>query len=266
MQASTCISEGLESSVSVMRCICKPTVLALLTATSSMQLARCEEAIMRTPDGRYLVELNGATVALTDDGPRNQQIGFYVSAPPGSSPLHFYLDDLLGDPDRYARRLRSSEWSEVSVSSSTNHPHEIIGIPVARGVYRVGIFAGVDKNCETSRRAWSRLRDAALDVPADQYGWTRQESATLPVETRFIKFLNEGDRRTSRYRVIECEFSGGCSTRACRDGLTAWIKFYSSNKPRNEDYSVKEFDQQIDSGKNVLERMLVDKSVDLSLP
>lgn len=101
---------------------------------------------------------------------------------------------------------------------------------------------------------------------ADQDGWTRQEYSKSTGETMFIKFLDQGERRASRYYAVHCEFSGGCSTRACRDGLTAWVKFYSSNKPRNEDYLVSEFDEQIASGKKVLERLLVDRSVDLSHP
>jgi hypothetical protein len=83
-------------------------------------------------------------------------------------------------------------------------------------------------------------------------------------EMMFIRFLDEGDRRTSRYYAVHCGPSGACSTRACRDRLTAWIAFYSSDKPRGEDYSVRDFDEQIASGKSVLEHLLVDRSVDLS--
>jgi hypothetical protein len=244
--------------------IWKTAVLALLAATSSIPIARCEEAIKRAPDGRYLVDLNGVTVALPDEDPKDQQTDFDVSTPPGSSPLHFYRNDLLHDPERLAPRLRSSDWRSVSVGSSSNHPREIIGIPVARGVNRVGILVGVDKNCEAWLDGWSRLRDAAVDLGTDQYGWTRQEFSKSTGDTMFIRFLDEGDRRTSRYYAVHCGFNGGCSTRACHDGLTAWIEFYSSDKPRGEDYSVKEFDQQIASGKSVLERLLVDRSVDLS--
>src|SRR3954451_7274661 len=100
-----------------MSLIWKTAVLAFLVA-SSISIARCEEAIKRAPDGRYLVDLNGVTVALPDEDPKDQQTGFYVSTPPGSSPLHFYLNDLLHDPERLAPRLRSSEWSSVSVGSS----------------------------------------------------------------------------------------------------------------------------------------------------
>jgi hypothetical protein len=39
-----------------------------------------------------------------------------------------------------------------------------------------------------------------------------------------------------------------------------------SNKPKGEDYSVKDFDQQIASGIKVLEHMLLGKPVDLSHP
>lgn len=246
--------------------IWKTAVLALLAATSSMSIARCEETIKRAPDGRYLVDLNGVTVALPDDDPKDQQTGFYESTPPGRSPLHFYLNDLLHDPERLAPRLRSSEWSSVSVGSSSNRPREVIGIPVARGVNRVGILVGVDKNCESWLAGWSRLRDAAVGLVPDQYGWSRQEVSKSTGETMLIRFLDEGDRRTSRYYAVHCGFNGGCSTRACRDGLTAWIAFYSSDKPRGEDYAVREFDEQIASGKRVLELLLVGRSVDLSHP
>ncbi|MBW7970670.1 hypothetical protein [Bradyrhizobium sp. BR 10289] len=245
-----------------MSAIWKTAVLALLAATSSISIALCEEAIKRAPDGRYLVDLNGVTVALPDEDPKNQQTGFYVSTPPGRSPLHFYLHDLLHDPDRLVPKLRSSEWSSVSVGG--HHSLEIIGIPVARGVNGVGILVGVDKNCEAWLAGWSRLRDAAVDLAPDQYGWTRQEFSKSTGETMFIRFLDEGDRRTSRYYAVHCGFDGGCSTRACRDGLTARIAFYSSDKPRGQDYSVREFDEQIASGRSVLERLLVNRTVDLS--
>lgn len=246
--------------------IWKAKILALLAATSSISIALCEEAIKRAPDGRYLVDLNGVTVALPEEDPKDRQTGFYISTPPGRSPIHFYLDDLLHDPERLAPRLRSSEWSSVSVGSSSDHPREIIGITVARGVNRLGILVGVDKNCESWLAGWSRLRAAAVDLAPDQYGWTRQEFSKSTGETMFIRFLDEGDRRTGRYYAVHCAFNGGCSTRACRNGLTAWIAFYSSDKPRGEDYSVREFDEQIASGKSVLERLLVDRSVDLSHP
>ena len=103
-------------------------------------------------------------------------------------------------------------------------------------------------------------------MATDQYGWTRQEFSQRPTATMFIKFLDKGDRRTSRYYAVECDFSGGCSTRACHNGLTAWLAFYSANTNRGEDYAVMEFDQQIASGKNALERLLVNRSVDLSHP
>ena len=78
----------------------KTAVLALLVA-SSISIARCEEAIKRASDGRYLVDLNGVTVALPDEDPKDQQTGFYVASPPGKSPFHFYLNDLLRDPERF---------------------------------------------------------------------------------------------------------------------------------------------------------------------
>lgn len=56
--------------------IWKIAVLALLAATSSISIARCEEAIKRTPDGRYLVDMNGVTVALPDEDPKDRQTGF----------------------------------------------------------------------------------------------------------------------------------------------------------------------------------------------
>lgn len=150
------------------------------------------------------------------------------------------------------------------MGSPSHPPCEIIGIPVARGVNRAGLLVGVDKNCEAWQAGWSRLRDAAVNLAPDQYGWTRQEFSKSTGETMFIRFLDEGDRRISRYYAVRCGFDGGCSTRACRDGLTAWIAFCSSDKPRGEDYSVREFDEQIASGKSVLERLLVDRPLDLS--
>jgi hypothetical protein len=53
---------------------------------------------------------------------------------------------------------------------------------------------------------------------------------------------------------------------ACHDDLTTWIRIYSSNKIRGEDFAVKNFDEQIASGIKVLERMLVDHPIDLSRP
>lgn len=247
--------------------IWKTTVLALLAATSSISIARCDEAIKRTPDGRYLVDLNGVTIALPDEYPKEQQTRFYVSTPPGSSPFGFYLNDLLRDPERLSPRLRSSEWSSVGVGTSTTHPHEIIGIPVVRGVNRVSVrVGGVYTYCEEWVRSLSSLRDIALDLAADQYGWTRQEVSKRPTYTIFIKFLDESARRTSRYYALQCDFSGTCSTVACRDGLSTSISFYSSNKIQDVDYSVKEFDQQVESGKKVLERMLVGRTIDFSQP
>jgi hypothetical protein len=53
---------------------------------------------------------------------------------------------------------------------------------------------------------------------------------------------------------------------ACHDDLTAWVRFYSSNKPRGEDFAVKSFDGQIASGTKVLERMLVNQCSMRRLP
>lgn len=168
---------------------------------------------------------------------RTGRPAFYVSTPAGSNPLQFYLNDLLHDPERLASRLRSSEWSSVSVGSSSNHPRGIIGIPIARGVNRVGVLVGVDKNCEAWLAGWSRRRDAPVDLATDQYGWTRQEFSKSTGETMFIRFLDEGGRRTSRYYAVHCGFNGG---------------FHAGMY------------EQIASGKSVLEHLLVDRSVDLS--
>ena len=80
----------------------------------------------------------------------------------------------------------------------------------------------------------------------------------------FIKFLDGGDRAKSSYYPLSCGFSGGCSIYACHDGLSAWVSFYSSNKPKGDDYAVKDFDRQIASGIKVLEHMVLSRSVDLS--
>jgi hypothetical protein len=61
-------------------------------------------------------------------------------------------------------------------------------------------------------------------------------------------------------------YFGSCSLRAHHGNFTAWISFYSANKLRGEDYVVKDFDQRIASGIKVLEHMLVNESVNLSLP
>ncbi|MCK1537476.1 MULTISPECIES: hypothetical protein [unclassified Bradyrhizobium] len=243
----------------------KTAVLAFLVA-SSISIARCEEAIKRASDVRYLVDLNGVTVALPDEDPKDQQTGFYVASPPGKSPFHFYLNDLLRDPERLASRLRSAEWVSVSVGSSTNHPREIIGVSVVKGVNRASILSAVDTNCEAWQADWARYRKVAIGLPADEYGWTRQDQAGSPYGSMFIKFLDAGGREQSRYYPVHCNFAGGCSLWACHDRLTQRISFYSSNKPKGEDYSVKEFDRQIASGKTVLERLLVNRSVDLSHP
>jgi hypothetical protein len=237
-----------------------------LLIANSITVARGDDQIRRLPDGRYLVQVNDVAVALPEEDPKNKQIGFYVSTPPGTSPFHFYLTDLVRDPDRYAPRLRSTEWSSVSAWTSYDHPREIIGVPVVKGVNRVGIHAGADKNCEAWQSDWARYREAAVKMPADQYDWIRQDYPKSPPTSMFIKFLDGGDRRKSRYYALSCDFAGGCSARACHDSLTAWISFYSSNKIQGEDYSVKDFDQQIASGIKVLEHMLLGKPVDLSHP
>jgi hypothetical protein len=249
-----------------MHSILKAVAFVFLTAAASIPFALCEETIARLPDGRYLVQVKGVTVALPEEDPNNKQIGFSVSTPPGTSPFHFYLTDLVRDPDRYAPRLRSSEWASVSAWPSYGHPREIIGIQVERGVNNVGILSGVDVNFESWRPQWAHDREIAADVPADQYGWIRREPKTRIDQTIFVKFLDEGDRLRSRYYALSCEIFGSCSLRARHGNFTARISFYSANKPRGEDYAVKDFDQQIASGIKVLEHMLVNESVDLSLP
>jgi hypothetical protein len=218
------------------------------------------------PDGRYLAQVKGVTVALPEESPKDKQSYFAVSTPPGTRPFDFYLEDLLRDPDRYAPRLRLSEWSSLSTGSSVNHPHEIIGVHVEKGVNKVGIHSGVDNNYEAWRPEWAHHREMAADMPADQYGWIRQDAKSPTDQTIFIKFLDAGDRLRSRYYALSCGYFGSCSLRAHHDNFTAWISFYSANKPRGEDYVVKDFDQQIASGIKVLEHMLVNESVNLSLP
>jgi hypothetical protein len=150
--------------------------------------------------------------------------------------------------------------------SSVNHPHDIIGVHVEKGVNKVGIHSGVDKNYEAWRPEWAHDREMAADMPADQYGWIRQDAKSPADQTIFIKFLDAGDRLRSRYYALSCGYFGSCSLRAHHDNFTAWISFYSADKPRGEDYLVKDFDQQIASGIKVLEHMLVNESVNLSLP
>jgi hypothetical protein len=231
----------------LMRTVFRPTVAMIVAAAAAVwsPLVRCEEAISELSDGRYRVQMKDAIVALTEEDPTDRQTGFSVSTPPGTSPVHFYLTDLVRDPERYASRLRSSEWNSVSVGLTRRHPGEIVGVPVVKGVNGVGIHTGVDRNCEAWLPNWARYRDAAIGLPADQYGWTRQDNLRSPRTSMFIKFLDERDRSKSRYYPLQCDFSGTCSLRACHNGLTAWVSIYSSNKLQGEDYAVKSFDQQI---------------------
>jgi len=240
--------------------------LVCLIIANPIAVARGDDQIRRLPDGRYLVQVNNVTVALPEEDQNHKQIGFYVSTPPGTSPFHFYLTDLVRDPDRHAPRLRLSEWSSVSAWTSYDHPHEIIGVPVVKGVNQVGIHAGPDKNCEAWNLDWARARDEAIAAPPDQYGWIRQDHPRSPSWTGFIKFLDEHDREKSRYHALYCDFFGACSLSACHNDLTAMVRFFSSNKPRGEDFAVESFDEQIASGTKVLEHMLLGKSVDLSRP
>jgi hypothetical protein len=206
------------------------------------------------------------TVALPEEDPKNTRILFAAATPPGTSPFSFTLIDLLREPDRYASRLKSGEWSSVSASTSVLNPTDILGIQVVRGVNQVGVHSGVDKNCEAWNHDWARARDEAIAAPSDQFGWIRQDHPRSPPWTGFIKFLDEHDRANSRYYALICDFAGGCSLSACRDDLTAWIRIHSSNKIQGEDFAVKNFDQQIASGIKALEHLLVNKPVDLSHP
>ena len=201
-----------------MHSIQKAAALVFLLAASLVPTAQCEEAIPRLPHGRYLVQLKDVTLALPEEDPKSRMTTFFVSTPPGTRPFYFTLTDLVRDPDRYAPRLRSSEWS--SVSASPSRQREILGEQVVRGVTGVGIHAGVDKNCEAWLDEWARYREVAIGLPADQYGWTRQDNLRSPRTSTFIKFLDQGDRAKSRYYPLHCDFSGGCSLTACRDGLT----------------------------------------------
>jgi hypothetical protein len=247
-----------------MHSIQKAAALVFLVAVGSVPTARCEETIPRLPDGRYLVQLKNVTIALPEENPKSRMTTFFVSTPPGTRPFYFTLTDLVRDFDQYAPRLRSSDWSSFSASSS--RPREILGQQVVRGVTGIGIHAGVDKNCEAWLPEWTRYRQVAIGLPADQYGWTRQDNLRSPPTSTFIKFLDQGDRTKSRYYPLHCDFSGECSLRACRDGLTAWVRIHSSNKIQGKDYSVKDFDRQIASGIKLLEHIIVNRSVDLSHP
>ncbi|MCP3469707.1 hypothetical protein NLM33_05110 [Bradyrhizobium sp. CCGUVB1N3] len=220
------------------------------------------EEIPRLPDGRYLVQVKDVLIALPEEEPTRRMTTFDVSTPPGKSPFEFTLTDLVGDPNRYAPRLRSSDWS--SVRASPTRPREILGEEVMKGVIGVGVVSGLDTNCEAWLPQWARYREVAMGLPADQYGWTRQDDHRNPPTSTFVKFLDQGERLKSRYYPLNCDFSGGCLLKACRDGLTAWIRIYSSNKGQGEDYSVKDFDQQIASGIKVLERMVVNRPIDLA--
>lgn len=243
----------------------KLAALAFLVAASSLPAAQSEEMIARLPGGRYLIQLKDVTVALPEESPKDTQIAFLVPEPPSGVRL-FYLLDLVRAPERYAPMLRSADWIDVSVGTSVNHPHEIIRVTVATGVNKIGIRAGVDNYCEIMQRDWARYRDAALGLPTDGYGWTRQDMNSNPTASMFIKFLDEGDRAKSRYYPVSCSFDGRCSIYACHNGLSASVSFRSSNRPKGKDYVVKDFDQQIASGLKVLESMVVNRPVDLSHP
>jgi hypothetical protein len=201
---------------------------------------------------------------LPEEDPKNTRILFQVATPPGTKPLFSTLIDLLRDPDGYASRLRSSDWSYVS--ASVDNSNDILGIQVVRGVIKVGIHSGVDKNCEAWNHDWVRARDAAIAAPSDQYGWIRQDHPRSPPTTGFIRFLDDHDRANSRYYALICNFTGNCLLSACHNDLTAWIQIYSTNKIQSEDFAVKDFDQQITSGTKVLEHMLLNKPIDLSRP
>jgi hypothetical protein len=240
--------------------------LVCLSIAFSTADARCADQIRRLPDGRYLALVKDVTVALPEEDPQNTRIQFQVATPPGTDPLFFTLIDLLRDPDNYAPKLRSSNWSVVSAGTSISNPDDIVGIQVVRGVIRVAVTSGVDENCKAWNQDWVRFRDEAIAARSDQYGWIRQDHPKSPPWTSFIKFLDEHDRENSKYYALHCDFSGLCSLSACHNDLTARIIIHSSNKVRNEDFVVKEFDQQIVSGIKVLEHMLVNKRIDLSHP
>jgi hypothetical protein len=238
--------------------------LVCLIIAHSLAVARCDDQIRRLPDGRYLVQVKDVTVGLPEEDPKSTHILFAVATPPGTNPFSFTLIDLLRDPDRYAPKLRSSDWSSVSAGTSVDN--SILGMQVVRGVIKVGVRSGVDKNCEAWNQSWARYREAAIATPADQYGWIRQDDRRSPSTSRFLKFLDERDRATSRYHGLNCDFFGLCLLSACHNELTAWIQIKSSNKPRGEDFAIKSFDEQIASGTKVLEHMLMNRSADLSHP
>ena len=240
--------------------------LVCLIIAHSVTVARSDNQIRRLSDGKYLVQLKDVTVGLPEEDPKNASIQFQVATPPGTNPLLFTLADLLRDPDRYASKLRSSEWSSVNAGISVYNPHNILGVQVANGVVRVGVHSGVDSNCEALNRDWARARDAAITAPSDQYGWIRQDHPRSPPTSVFIKFLDAHDREKSRYYALECDFRGLCWFNACHNNLTAWIQIHSSNKSRGEDFAVKDFDQQLASGTKVLEHMLLGRPVDFSHP
>jgi hypothetical protein len=243
----------------------KAAAVACAVATLFIPVAHAAEVITRSSDGRVLVQLKDALIALPEESPVDTQIAFHVAVPPGTSPFHFHLTDLVRDPGRYASRLRLSEWSSVSAGTSVDHPREIIGVPVVKGVNRVGFQSGVDKFCEAWKPEWARLREAAANAKPDEYGWIRADAPKSSSST-FIKFLGDSNRDIGRYYGLACDFAGGCSVSACHNGLTAFVSFFSSNKIQGEDYAVKNFDQQIASGIKVLEHMLVGGSVDISQP
>lgn len=260
------VASGVQKFASVyMPSVWKAAIFVFLAISNSVAAAQCEETIARLADGRYLLQLKDVTVALPGESPNDTQIAFLLPKAPGTSVRHFYLLDLVRDPGRYVPMLQSSDWVDVSAGTSVNHPHEIIGIPVVTGVNKVGIRAGGDNYCEAMQADWARYREAALGMPTDQYGWIRQDNDRNPSSMSiFIKFLDGGDRAKSRYYPLSCGFSGACSIFACHDNLSAWVSFFSSNKPKGEDYAVKDFDRQIASGMKVLENMVLNRSVDLS--
>ena len=87
-----------------MHSILKAIAFVFLTTATSIPFAQCEETIPRLPDGRYLAQLKGVTVALPEESPKDKQSYFAVSTPPGTRLFDFYLEDLLRDPDHGARR------------------------------------------------------------------------------------------------------------------------------------------------------------------
>jgi len=237
-------------------------LIALVLVSTNSAIARCEDLITRGLDGRYLVQVKDVTIALPEEDPMARMTLFSLATPPGTSPFSFTLTDLVRDPSSYLSRMRSSEWSSFRTSQA--RLGEISGQKVVKGVTGVGILSGVDKNCDGWQPNWARLREAAIGLPADRYGWTRQDDIRSPPTSTFIKFLDQGDRAKSRYYVLYCDFSGGCDLRACHNYLTTWISIHSSNKIQREDYSVKDFDEQIASGIEVLQHIVLTRQIDLS--